>query len=230
MKSLSGKNHIISRTSFLRSISYFSSLSEEEVALIDREMVERTFGKGQVLFIEGEPAEGLYVVRSGQIRVFKSSPEGRELVLLVARPGDTFNDVSAFDSGPNPASASALDTSTVYLIPRETLASLLATCPPAQLIINVLSARVRHLMTVVEDLSFRTVSSRLAKLLLESAVAGGQSSQVPRLTQDEMAAMVGSVRDVIGRVLRALEKTGAVRIEGHRILVVNPDLLRKMVQ
>ena len=69
----------------------------------------------------------------------------------------------------------------------------------------------------------------MLKLLLGLAVAEGKSSPIPRLTQDEMAAMVGSVRDVTGRVLRALEETGAIRIEGHRILVVNPDLLRKLL-
>jgi CRP-like cAMP-binding protein len=96
-------------------------------------------------------------------------------------------------------------------------------------IINGLAARLRHLTAMVEDLSFRSVTSRLAKLLLDQAVTGGKPSSVPRLTQDEMAAMVGSVRDVIGRVLRTLEKTGAIRIEGHRIMVVNQNLLRNMV-
>ncbi len=217
-----------SRVDFLRSVPYFANLSEGEMAQIDKELLERTFAKGQMLFLEGEPCEGLYLVRSGQVRIFKSSPEGRELVLLMTRPGDSFNDAPAFDGGSNPASASALETSTIYIIPRQVLLSLLASCPAAVAIINGLAARLRHLTTVVEDLSFRSVTSRLAKLLLELAVAGGGSSPVPRLTQDEMAAMVGSVRDVIGRVLRALEKTGAVRIEGHRILVLKPDLLRKM--
>lgn len=199
------------------------------MAKLDREVAERSFDRGQLLFLEDEPGEGLYLVRSGQVRLFKSSPEGREMVLSIVRAGESFNDVPAFDGGPNPVSASALEAVTVYIIPRETLLALLAGCPAAVDIINVLAGRLRHLTKMVEDLSFRSVTSRLAKLLLELAVSEGKSAPMPRLTQDDMAAMVGSVRDVIGRVLRALEKTGAIRIEGHRILVVNPDLLKKMV-
>ena len=218
-----------SRIDFLRLVPYFTNLSEEEITPIDKALVERSFARGQLVFLEGEPCQGLYLVRSGQVRIFKSSPEGREMVMLIARARDSFNDASAFDGGPNPVSAAALEPSTVYIIPRQTLVSLLAGCPAALIIINGLATRLRHLTMVVEDLSFRSVTSRLAKLLLGLAVAEGKSSPIPRLTQDEMAAMVGSVRDVTGRVLRALEKTGSIRIEGHRILVVNPSLLRKLL-
>ena len=218
-----------SRSDFLRSVPYFAGLSEEEITPIDRALIERSFTKGQILFLEGEPCQGLYLVKSGQVRTFKSSPEGREIVMLIARAGDSFNDAPAFGGGLNPVSAAALEPSTVYIITRQKLVSLLANCPAAVAIIKGLALRLRHLTTIVEDLSFRSVTSRLAKLLLELAVAEGKSSPVPHLTQDEMASMIGSVRDVTGRVLRTLEKAGAIRIEGHRILVVNADLLRKMI-
>jgi CRP/FNR family transcriptional regulator len=81
---------------------------------------------------------------------------------------------------------------------------------------------------MVETLSFRSVVSRLARLLLDMAVAEGGAAPVPRLTQDEMAAMVGSVRDVIGRALKHLEKAGAIRMEGHRILIISTDKLRNL--
>lgn len=217
------------RVNFLRSISYFTNLGAEEAKRVGREIVERSYEKGQVIFIEGESCDGLYLVKSGQVRLFKSSPDGREMVLLVARPGDTFNDAPAFDGGPNPVSAAALETATIYVVPRQTLLSLLEACPAAVGIVSVLAGRLRHLTNVVEDLSFRSVASRLAKLLLELAAPEDRSKPIPRLTQDEMASMVGSVRDVVGRALRALEKTGAIRIEGHRIMVTNPDLLRKML-
>lgn len=226
---MSDQNWLPSRVAFLRTIPYFTNLGEEEARRVGREVSERYFEKGQLIFLEGESCAGLHIVRSGQVRVFKSSPEGREIVLLIARPGDTFDDVPAFDGGPNPVSATAIEDSTIYIVPRHTLFSLLEGCPAAVDIVNVLAGRLRHLTGVVEDLSFRSVASRLAKLLLGLAVTEDKSAPVQRLTQDEMAAMVGSVRDVIGRALRALEKTGAIKIQGHRILVVNPALLRKMV-
>jgi CRP/FNR family transcriptional regulator len=218
-----------SHSDLLRSIPYFSALSAEEIGRIERDLLEHSFAKGEVLFLENEPCLGLYIVKSGQIRIFKSSPEGREQVLLIARPGDTFNDVPVFDGGPNPASASALEPSTVYIVPKETLLSLVADCPAALTIIGVFAARLRHLTLLVENLSFRQVVSRLAKTLLELAVVEGGSSPMPRLTQDEMAAMVGSVRDVVGRALRTLEKSGAIQIQGQRILVVNPRKLKELV-
>ncbi|MDO8716836.1 MAG: Crp/Fnr family transcriptional regulator [Dehalococcoidales bacterium] len=218
-----------SRIDFLRMVPYLTGLSEEEIKQVDKALVERSFAKGQILFLDGEPCQGLYLVVTGQIRIFKTSQEGREIVMVIARPGDSFNDAPAFGGGPNIANASAIEPSTVYIIPRQALVSLLEACPAAKAIINELAARLRHLTAMVEDLSFHSVTGRLAKLLLGMAVVEGKSASVPRLTQDEMAAMVGSVRDVIGRVLRALEKDGAIRIEGHRILVVSQELLRNMV-
>ena len=218
-----------SRIDFLQSVSYFTGLSQEEIKQVDKAVVERSFARGQILFLDGEPCQGLYLVGNGQVRIFKTSPEGREIVMHIARAGDSFNDAPAFDGGPNLVSASAIVPTIVYIVPRQTLVSLLSGCTAATAIVKGLAARLRHLTTMVEDLSFRSVTGRLAKLLLEQAVVEDKSSSIPRLTQDEMAAMVGSVRDVIGRVLRALEKDGAIRIEGHRILVVNQNLLRNMV-
>ena len=213
---------------FLYFIPLFSALGPEEIKRVAKETSERSFAKGEVLFLEGEPCRGLYVVKSGRIRIFKSSPEGREQVLLIAKQGDSFNDVPVFDGGPNPASASTLAPSIVYIIPRETLLSLVVDCPVAQSIIELFAARLRHLTTVVEDLSFRSVVSRLAKMLLDLAVAEGGQSPIARLTQDEMAAIVGSVRDVVGRALRALEKANAIKIEGQLIVVIDPETLRKL--
>jgi len=219
---------VSSLADFLCSIPYFTVLSAEEVKRIENEVLECSFAKGEILFLEGEPCHGLYVVKSGQVRIYKSSPEGREQVLLIAKPGDSFNDVPVFDGGPNPASASTLKPSTVYIISKETLLSLVADCPAALAIIKLLSTRLRHLTMVVEGLSFRSIVSRLARVLLDLAVVEEKPTPIPRLTQDEMAAMVGSVRDVIGRALKVLEKTGAIRIEGQRIFVEDPEKLRDM--
>ncbi len=218
-----------SAADLLKTLPYFKALGQGEMEQVAQATLELTFGKGEVLFLEAEPCRGLYIVKSGQIRIYKSSPEGREQVLMVARPGDSFNDVPVFDGGPNPASASAAEASTVYLIPKERVLSLLADCPPAQAILKLFAARIRHLTTMVEDLSFRSVVARLAKLLLDLAVNEASSLPVQRLTQDEMAAMVGSVRDVVGRALRHIEKTGAIKIEGQRIMVVAPQKLREMI-
>lgn len=220
---------MLSSADFLRSLPYFEELGTEEIGLIAKEVLELSFARGEVIFLESELCRGLYVVKSGRVRIFKNSPEGREQVLLIAQAGDSFNDVPVFDGGPNEASASALDASIIYLIPRKMLLSLLADCPTARVIIKLFAARLRHLARLVEDLSFRSVVSRLARLLLDMAVVENGPAPVPRLTQDEMAAMVGSVRDVIGRALKHIERAGAITIEGRRILVVAPEKLKEMI-
>ena len=214
---------------FLHSVPYFNTLAPAEINRIAKGTLERSFAKGEVLFLEGEYCLDLYVVKTGRIRIFKSSPDGREQVLLTAGEGATFNDVPVFDGGSNPASASALEISIVYIIPRETVLSLMADCLVAKSIIELFAARLRHLTTLVEDLSFRSVVSRIAKMLLDLVVAEGGQSPVPRLTQDEMANIVGSVRDVVGRALKALGKTNAIKIEGQRILVIDPEKLREIM-
>ncbi|MBI2958610.1 MAG: Crp/Fnr family transcriptional regulator [Chloroflexi bacterium] len=216
------------QTDFLRPLPYFSALSDADMQRVERVALERSFERGEILFLEGEPCAGLYALKSGLVRVFKSSPEGREQVLLVARPGDTFNDIPVFDGGPNPASAAALELSTVVIIPRDAILSLVDACPPAAAIVRLFAARLRRMTTLISDLSFRSVLSRLAKVLLEAAAADG-GTPAQRLTQEEMAAMVGTVRDVIGRALRLLEREGAIKMQRQKIVVVNAKKLRDMV-
>lgn len=216
-------------TGLLRAFPYFAPLDAQEIERIGRKVQEHSFAKGEVLFLEGEPCQGLYIVKSGEIRIFKSSSEGREQVLFIARPKDSFNDVPVFDGGPNPASASALELSTVYIVPKEVMLSLVRGSPAALAVIRLFAARLRHLTLLVEDLSFRQVVSRLAKRILELSEKEGQTTPELRLTQDELAAMVGSVRDVVGRGLKNLERAGAIRMEGQRIVVLDRGKLQGLV-
>ena len=214
---------------FLKSAPYFAALTPQEISRVEKDVAELSFDKGELVIIQGEPCRGLYVVKSGQVRIFMSSPEGREQVLLIANAGDSFNDVPVFDGGTNPANVVALLRTAVYLIPKETIKSLVSGSPTATAIIKVFGARIRRLTAMVEDLSFRSVVSRLAKVLLELATPASGGTPVPRLTQDEMAARVGSVRDVVGRALRTLEKEGAIKMDGQRITVTNAAKLRDLL-
>lgn len=217
-----------SRAEFLRSLPLFTGLDVpalEKVAAAGREL---SYDRGQVIFLENDPCPGLYIVRKGLVRVFKTSPEGREQVMSIARPGDGFNIVPVFDGGPNPATATALEKTDVLLVPTGTLRPLTGDCPAAAAIIRLLAGRLRRVTTLVEDLSFRTVVSRLARLLLDIAVTEGGAAPARPLTQDEMAARVGSVRDVVGRGLRQLERSGTITMARNRIMVVDAAKLREM--
>ena len=213
----------------LKSIPYFTGLSFAELEVIKLHVFEKSADRGELLLLEEEPAEAVYFVVSGVLKAFKTSAEGKEQVLCLLRPGDSFNDVPIFDSGPNPASIIAMTPVTLYGISKTDIQTLIREYPSIAInIIKVLAEKVRHFVSLVEDLSFRHVISRIAKLLLE--YAGNGASPRPRLTQQDMAAMVGSAREVVGRSLKTLEEEGAIRMERHRIVVIDKEILEKMVE
>ena len=214
----------------LRKVPLFAPLSADDMARVAAVTVERHYERGDIIILEGDRGGALYFVRSGLIKVFKSSPGGKEQVLRLIEAGRTFNDVPALDAGPNPASAAALEPSVVYATGGAELRRLIVERPGVALAtVQALAGALRHLITLVEDLSFRHVTARVAKILIEqdaSAVASGASGKaVHRLTQQEMAAMAGTAREMVGRALKELEATGAIRIQRGRITVVSRERL-----
>jgi CRP-like cAMP-binding protein len=211
----------------LRKISYFSTLSPDELAQIATVTVEHHYNRGDLILIEGETEGALYYVCSGLIKVFKASPEGKEQVLRLIGAGYTFNDVPALDGGPNPASAAAVEPASVYVIRRSGLRKLITTRPEvAEAVVLTLAKTLRHLVALVEDLSLRHVTARVAKILLAQEISAQQSQQVHRLTQTEMAALVGSTREVVGRALKELETAGAIEMRHGQAVVLNRERLR----
>jgi len=181
-----------------------------------------------MILIEGQPAEVLYFVVSGVVKVFKTSADGKEQILSLIRPGESFNDVAVFDGGSNTASAQAMGPVVLYGIRKDDIEVILRDNPKVALNVNrVLASQVRQLGSLVEDLSFRHVTGRVAKILLENA--GDGTGPRTRLTQQEMAAMAGTVREVVGRALKALEDEGAIRLDRHRIVITNKEALEEMV-
>jgi len=212
---------------FLKSIPYFSGLSSAQLDSIRHLIFEKTVERGEVILLEDEPAQVLFFVASGAVKAFKTSTEGKEQILNIVRPGESFNDVSIFDDGPSPVSTQAMGPVILYGIRKDELKTTLRDYPQVGLnIIRVLAERVRQLVSLVEDLSFRHVIGRVAKILLEHA--GDGTTPNPRLTQQEMAAMAGTVREVVARSLKALEEEGAIRLERHRIVISNEDALKQM--
>ena len=211
---------------FMKRIPYFTGLQDRELESIKNLFFEKTVERGQLLALEGDPAEELYFVASGVVKVLKTSPEGKEQILSIVRPGESFNDVPVFDGGPNPASAQTMGPVILYGIRKADLEATIAQHPQLALNVSrVLASRVRNLVSLVEDLSFRQVIGRVAKILLENS--GDGSGPHPQLTQQEMAAMAGTAREVVGRSLKALEEKGAIRLERHRIVIKDKEALRK---
>ncbi len=214
---------------FLKSIPYFSGLTLAELDSIRRLIFEKAVERGEIILLEGESAEVFFFVASGVVKVFKTSAEGKEQILNIVHPGESFNDVPIFDDGPNPASAQAMGPVVLYWVRKAGLQTILEDYPQVTLnIIKVLAERVRQLVSLVEDLSFRHVISRVAKILLE--YTGDGPGPRPRLTQQEMAAMAGTAREVVGRSLKSLEEEGVIRFDRHRIVITDKKALQEMVE
>lgn len=211
----------------LRRIPLFAMLSENQLAHIAGMTVERRYERGDIILLEGEQGGALCFVSEGLVKVFKTSPEGREQVLLLIAAGYTFNDVPALDGGPNPASAAAMESSAIYMIRHVELRQLIMTEPEvATAVIKTLAQALRHLVGLVEDLSLRHVTARVAKLLLEQETSPTIKATRHQLTQQEMAAIVGTAREVVGRALKELETAGAIEMRQGRAVVLNRERLQ----
>jgi len=214
---------------FLKSNPYFLGLSPAELDSIGPHIFEKTVERGEVILLEGEPVEAIFFVVSGAVKVFKTSAAGKEQILSIVRPGESFNDVPIFDDGPNPVSAQAMGPVVLYGIAKDELEAIIQAHPRvATNIIKVLAERLRQLVVLVEDLSFRHVIGRVARILLEHAGNGVGSS--PRLTQQEMAALAGTAREVVARSLKVLEEEGLIRMERHRIAITDRESLQERVE
>ena len=215
------------RLAWLHAQPYFAVLSAADLAFIAGRTHVRQFSKGEQVFAEGEPCAGLYIVFEGEVRVYKLSAEGREQVLRYFTSGQSFNEVAVFDGGPNPAHVSAVTPCTLWIIPRDLIFEFVRTRPEmAVAVIQNLGKSLRHLVALVEDLSLRHISARLARLLLETAPEGAEA---PKMTQQEMAARLGTVRELVARALKQLEAKGLVEVNHGHIVIVDRQTLEKML-
>jgi len=220
------------QTEQVKGIPYFQDLEPRTLERIRTAMFEVQAGKGQLLFSEGESAEAMYGVRSGQVKIFKLSPDGREQVLRIAGPGECFNEVPIFDGGPNQANAQALEPTRLWGIRRTDMQRVLQEHPAVAFgFLKAFAGKLRDFTRKVEDLSFRSVTSRVAKLLLEMAEDddSGGLRLPPRFTQQEMANVVGTAREMIGRAFKVLEKEGAIKMDRHRVVIVSRAALARLL-
>jgi len=175
-------NNMAVKVESLQSNTYFSGLSPEELVSIQKHIFEKAVARGEIIFFEGEPARAVYFVISGVVKVFKTSTDGKEQIMYLARPGDSFNDVPVFGGGLCLASAEAMTQVVLYGIEKDDLEANLREYPKlAENILKVLSQQIEQMISLVEDLSFRRVTGRVAKILLENAE--DTNGQRHRLTQ-----------------------------------------------
>ncbi len=204
----------------------FGGLNEAERAQVARRARRKHFAAGELLFQEGDPCGGLHIVASGRVRIFKSSPSGREQVLAIEGPGSTVAELPVFDGGNYPASAIALEPTEIVFLPREEFRAFCLERPEVALkVLAAVGARLRKLVELIEELSFTTVRQRLAVQLVRLAKAEGRKGPEGGLIFDlpdshqEMAHKMGTVRELVSRNLTRLAAEGLLKLDGRHIAV-----------
>jgi CRP/FNR family transcriptional regulator, cyclic AMP receptor protein len=211
--------------SILRKTSLFAGLTEKEIASLATRFGKRRFQRGEMLFGEGDPCAGLFLVASGKIRIFKISTDGRTQVLAVEGPGSSFAELPVFDGGNYPASASAIEDAEVLFISRRDFQNFCREHPDVALkVIAVVGSRLRRLVNIIEELSFTTVRQRLIALLLRLAQTGGRPSAGGvhlelAMSHQELAAELGTVRELVSRNLSRLQAEGFLEVVGRTIVI-----------
>jgi CRP-like cAMP-binding protein len=221
------------RTPLVPDLPYFAGLDPAGRQQVAQYLRMRRYSAGQTILTEGEPCDGLYFVIQGQVRLLRGGTEGREHVVRVLGPGTTFNDAAVFDGGANSEGAVAVEESAVGLIAKSAMLGLVERYPAiARAALKIISARQRTLGGVMEDLALRDVTTRVARLLLgclgkHEHIVEHAPNACARITHQEIAAMVGSVREVVQRVLKEFERDGAITLERSRIRVLDEEKLKK---
>ncbi len=215
------------RIKTLRGNEYFDDISESMLKEISARMVLREYQRGDVFFWEGDLCEGLHIVHQGSAKIFRLSPQGRQYIVRILQEGDTFAEVPAFDGGANPVNVEALEVCRVWVIDSDMLRGLVKAHPQfAQKVLENFGKMLRGMVRMVSEMAFYQVTHRLARLIEELP----QDRSAPHWTQEQLAARLGTVREVVARSLKELERSGAIKIEDRRIQVANRKVFQEWVQ
>jgi CRP/FNR family transcriptional regulator len=202
----------------LNNNEFFKGLAESELKEISPAFSEKQFQRDEIVILEGDQETNLFFVKTGVLKVYKTSSEGKEQILYLIRPGDTINDIAFFNGGISPVSVQALSQVVLLSINRTNILYYIKKyCQLALNIINIQATRLRRMMLLIEDLSFRPVIDRVIRIILDSL--NGGTDGVPRLTQREIASMAGTAREMVSRSIKTLEEDGSIQIDGHRIII-----------
>jgi CRP/FNR family cyclic AMP-dependent transcriptional regulator len=225
----------VNRLSTLQRTPLFAELTKEELGYIGERAVPRRFGPGQLIFSEGDSCSGLWIIESGRVRMFKSSPSGREQVLAIEGPGTSIGELPVFDGGKYPASAASVKEASLLFISKEVFQSLCMKHPPVALkVLRTIGRKLRGLISVIEDLSFSTVRGRLIGLLVGLAREGQQTPQGLVVTlpsnNQELAARIGTVRELVSRNFSRLQEEDLIRIEGRNVVIFDLKALQQELE
>jgi CRP/FNR family cyclic AMP-dependent transcriptional regulator len=193
-------------------------------------MRPRHFGRNEVIFHRDDPAQHVYLIASGTVKITVEEEDGQEVVIALMRGGDVFGDLALFDEGPRSATITAMtETMTFTLANKDFMDVLQHNTAAMRQLLALLARRIRRSTGPIEDLVFLDLPGRVAKCLVDQNELAGGSGRV-ELTQEEIASFVGATRVAVNRVLVDLERRGALKLGRGHVNISDPELLRKEIR
>ena len=218
------------RNDFIRHLPFFKDLHNDHFIEISKEIISQRFSSGKVVSWAGEPCKGIYFIRSGWLKVTKTSENGRELTLNLLKKGDSFNLISIFSDHLNPATVIILEDAELYFINSDSFYRIVLSSPGMCLaLMKQMADRVKLLTDLAGHLTLNSVESRIARWLLDESVEGSIQRK-KWLTQNEMASIVGTVPDVTSRILRNFVEEGLIRFDRREIKITDRNSLAEKVR
>jgi CRP/FNR family transcriptional regulator len=225
----------IDRISALAKTALFAGLEEKDLRAIAERAVEQRLASGEILFVAGDEARGLYVIAEGAVRAYRESLDGREQVIHVERAGATIAEVPMFDDGAYPSTVAADEDSIILFIDKRDFRNLCLSRPAIALAaLKILAIRLRKCAALVEDLALHEVDQRLARLLLSEARSRGRRTEKGIeldlvLSNQQIAARIGTVREVVSRALSRLQQNELIAVSGRRVTIIDEEALKAFV-
>ncbi|MGH3787969.1 MAG: Crp/Fnr family transcriptional regulator [Pseudonocardiaceae bacterium] len=219
--------------SLLARTPIFAGLDQSELFELGACARRRSYQKGEHIFHQGDPGEALFVLAEGRVKVVFASEEGDEMILATLQPPDIFGELALIDGGPRSASIQTLEPTTVLTLTRATLLNLLARQPQVtDVILRSLGRLVRRMIAQAADLVFLDLHGRVAKLLLNLIEDPTKHTNEPlsldlKMTQSDLAAMVGGSRQSVNQILHSFERREYLRLDGRRLIVKDLEALRR---
>ena len=221
-------------TDFLKYSTFFAGLADSDLAALGRDFTRRQFAQGEMIFQQDDPGQVLYVVESGQVRIFVENEAGQETSVTFCGPGDVFGELAVIDEYPRSASAEAMQATVLHILTRERFREHLRRAPQLGLnFMRALSVRVRYSTQQMESLAVLDVPKRLARKLLELAQQHGvvepEGVRIRlTLTQSDLASIVGATRESANKALGNFRRQGLILLQQGSITILDPEGLRDL--
>jgi CRP-like cAMP-binding protein len=214
----------------LATIPIFNGLPQEQYNDLAVIIADKTFERGQIIFSEGDPGTGFYVVVDGRVKIYKLSMDGKEQILHLWGAGEPFGEVALFTGQDFPAYAEAMEKTRAFYVPRQAFADLIKENPSLALnMLATLSMRLHKFANLIEDLSLKEVSGRLAAHFIELSRRQGDANSITLdLAKGQLASLLGTIPETLSRTLTRMVRQGLIQTDGPNIEIINHDDLKEL--